>query len=138
METQEIYSAEEMQKFAQDFGMKLKGGEVIALNGPLGAGKTTFVQGLAKSFGIKERITSPTFVYMHVHKTTRELLFVHVDAYRGDAGTLQEIGLGEYLADPHTVVVIEWANKVKELLPDDVIHLEFAHAEDGVRSVTTQ
>lgn len=136
MEKKEIHSEEAMQKFAKEFGNTLKGGEVIALYGDLGAGKTTFVQGLAKSFGIKERITSPTFVYMHVHKTSKDMLFVHIDAYRGDADTLREVGIGEYLADPHAVVVIEWANRVEELLSDDAIRLEFAHIEGGVRSVT--
>lgn len=132
----EVPSASEMHDFALRFAKTLKGGEVVALVGDLGAGKTTFVQGLAKAFGVKERVTSPTFVYMHVHKTKEDgLLFVHVDAYRGDANTLREIGLAEYLADPHAIVVIEWADKVEELLPDDAIRLEFAHVEGGVRSV---
>lgn len=136
MTKKEIHSEEAMHAFAEDFAKTLKGGEVVALIGDLGAGKTTFVQGLAKAFGVKERVTSPTFVYMHVHKTKGEALFVHVDAYRGDADTLREIGLTEYLADPSAVVVIEWADKVEELLPDDAIRLEFAHIEGGVRSVT--
>ena len=136
METKEIHSEEAMRAFAEEFAGTLKGGECVALVGDLGAGKTTFVQGLAKAFGVKERVTSPTFVYMHVHKTTGDFLFVHVDAYRGDADTLREIGLHEYLADPHAVVVIEWADKVEELLPEDAIRLEFTHVEGGVRSVT--
>lgn len=132
----EIHGEKEMARFAKEFAKTLKGGECIALNGDLGAGKTTFVQGLAKAFGVKERVTSPTFVYMHVHKTKKEgMLFVHADAYRGDADTLREIGIDEYLADPKAVVVIEWADKVKELLPDDTVGLRFSHVEGSVRSV---
>ena len=131
----DVHDEEAMQRLADTFSKSLKGGECVALVGDLGAGKTTFVQGLAKALGVKERVTSPTFVYMHVHKTARDFLFVHVDAYRGDADTLREIGLHEYLADPKAVVVIEWADKVQELLPEDVVRLEFAHVEGGLRKV---
>lgn len=131
-----VRSEEEMHRFAAEFAKTLKGGETLGLVGDLGAGKTTFVQGLAKAFGVKERITSPTFVYMHVHKTKGPQLFVHVDAYRGDEETLREIGLHEYLADPHAVTVIEWADKVPGLMPDGAVTLKFAHVEGGVRSVT--
>lgn len=132
----EIHGEEGMLDFAKEFAKTLKGGDCLALVGDLGAGKTTFVRGLAKAYGVKEKVTSPTFVYMHVHKTKEdEVLFVHADAYRGDADTLREIGIGEYLADPKAVVVIEWADKVQELLPDDTVTMTFAHLEGGVRTV---
>jgi len=143
----EIHGEEEMLRFAKEFAKTLKGGDTIGLVGDLGAGKTTFVRGLAKAFGVKERVTSPTFVYMHVHavgssklkaqnsKLSDVHLFVHADAYRGDIHTLREIGILEYLADPKAVVVIEWADKVKELLPDDTVTLQFSHVEGGVRTV---
>ena len=132
----ELHGEKGTLRFAKEFAKTLKGGDTIALIGELGAGKTTFARGLAKAFGVKERITSPTFVYMHVHKTRKEnILFVHADAYRGDADTLREIGIGEYLADPKAIVVIEWADKVNGILPEDTVTLKFSHLEGGVRVV---
>jgi tRNA threonylcarbamoyladenosine biosynthesis protein TsaE len=138
-----IRSEKEMRRFAASFAKTLKGGGTLALVGGLGAGKTTFVKGLAKALGIEEEITSPTFVYMHVHKTrdrrpeagSRIQLFVHVDAYRGDAGTMREIGLEEYMGRPDTVTVIEWGDKVKDILPSDTVMLNFFHAGGDRRDV---
>ncbi|MDP2587055.1 MAG: tRNA (adenosine(37)-N6)-threonylcarbamoyltransferase complex ATPase subunit type 1 TsaE [Candidatus Komeilibacteria bacterium] len=113
----------ETGQIATEVAVNLKGGEVIGLVGELGAGKTTFVQALADSLGIKEKVASPTFVLMKVysvigHQSISKL--VHVDAYRlRDAEELKNIGLLDYLGQPDTVTVIEWANQVKDILPPD-------------------
>lgn len=137
----------EMKRFAVRFAETLRGGDAIALIGDLGAGKTTFVRGLAAAFGVDEsEVSSPTFVYMHVHAVKRRMsnakspigFFVHVDAYRGDAATMREIGLEEYLGRPDTVTVIEWGGKVAELLPKDAVILAFTHEGGDKRSVKIQ
>ena len=130
-------SAEETAQVARELAKTLKGGETLALVGNLGAGKTAFVQALAQTLGVEERVTSPTFVYMHVHELKNKTLkrLVHVDAYRGDAKTLLGIGLDEYLGDPETTVVIEWADRAEEILPAGTIFVRFLHAGGDVREI---
>lgn len=118
-------SEKETLRFAENFAKKLHGGEIIALVGELGAGKTVFVKGLARGFGIKQKIQSPTFLLMKIYnakaqkaaKTQKIKFLCHVDAYRlSDAAELVDIGLLDWLGRADTVVVIEWADKVPELL----------------------
>lgn len=93
---------------------ELRGGEVLALTGNLGAGKTTFVKGLAKGLGVHQTITSPTFVLMKVYRAKRGKIrqLVHVDCYRVPGVELSAIGLEDYLGDPRSVVAVEWAGKL--------------------------
>lgn len=112
--------------FAKSFAKKLKGGEVIGLIGELGAGKTIFTKGLAKGLGIKNNIQSPTFVIMKIYQITNPKLpikqLVHIDAYRlKTERDLEAIGATEYLNDTKTVVVIEWADRIKKILPKNTI-----------------
>lgn len=132
------HSEKATQKFAFDFAKKLKGGETIGLIGDLGAGKTAFVKGLAKGLGIKKTITSPTFVVMKVypvkHTTIKHL--VHVDAYRVKTATsLTAIGLEDYIKSNDSVVVIEWADLVEEILPKNIIIINFIHKLEKERSI---
>lgn len=105
--------------FAEKFAKKLRGGEGIGLIGELGAGKTVFTKGLAKGLKIKERVQSPTFLLMKIYNVKKQKIkfLCHVDAYRlsGVAG-LVDIGLLDWLGREDTVTVIEWADKVPELL----------------------
>ncbi len=87
---------------------------------------------------MKERVTSPTFVYMHVHalkgkKGPKRL--VHVDAYRGDAKSLRGIGLEDELGDADATVVIEWADRAEEILPEGTIVIRFRHAGGDAREI---
>ena len=116
-----IKTEKETDQLAYKLANKFKGGEIIALEGDLGAGKTTFTKSLAKAFNIKKQITSPTFVLMKVypidHKQSAIKQFIHVDCYRLD--NVQELfylGIEEYLNKPDTVVVIEWADKIRKYL----------------------
>lgn len=108
-----------------EFAKTLKGGETIGLIGDLGAGKTVFIKGLAQGLGIKQIITSPTFVLMKVYKIKAKVKIknlVHVDAYRLKNGRdLIDIGLKDWLGRPDTITVIEWADQVKSVLPKDKI-----------------
>jgi tRNA threonylcarbamoyladenosine biosynthesis protein TsaE len=128
----------ETYKIAADLVKRIKGGEVIALEGDLGAGKTIFTKGLAKAFGIKQHVTSPTFVLMKVYdvknRESRVKNFVHVDCYRLDEPQeLFYLGIEEYLNKPDTIVVVEWADKIKDYLKGfkKVIWIKIKIAEDG-------
>lgn len=130
-------SEKETMRIAAAFVRSLRGGEVILLDGELGAGKTTFVRGMARAFGIKEPIRSPTFTLMHIHKIKKKLpttnyqlqTFVHVDAYRlRGRAELRELGIEEYAGRRDTVVVVEWGNRVRNLFRDyPVIKIVFYH-----------
>ena len=98
------------------FVKKLSGGEVIALYGDLGAGKTVFVRGLAAGLGVKDIVKSPTFVIMKCFRGAK-LNLCHIDAYRLQAGTeLEGIGALDFFGKPKVVTVIEWAERIPELL----------------------
>lgn len=113
-------------------GKPRKGAVVLALVGDLGAGKTTFAQGFAGALGIKGRITSPTFLIIKSYKLkaiSYKLLY-HIDAYRlHDPKELADLGFEKILKNPQNIVLIEWADKVKKLLPPDTRWLKFRHGE---------
>jgi tRNA threonylcarbamoyladenosine biosynthesis protein TsaE len=119
-------SAKETFDFAKNFAKKLKGGEVIGLVGNLGAGKTVFVQGLANGLGVKQKVNSPTFVIMKIYEVkgqrSKVKKLVHIDAYRlKTEHDLEAIGALDYFGRPDTIVVIEWADRVKKLIPKNSI-----------------
>ena len=110
-------SPDETEKVGSCVGQHLSGGEVLALEGDLGTGKTTFVRGLAQGLGIPhQEISSPTFVFAHEHHGRIHL--AHVDLFRiTNGGGLLDLGISDYL-NPSWVLAIEWAEK------DPEIHLE--------------
>ncbi len=108
-------SYEDTQIIAADFSKGLKSGDVICMYGDLGAGKTAFVQGLAKGLGIQEPITSPTFTI--VNEYSGRLMLYHFDVYRiADSDEMFEIGYDEYI-DGDGVCVIEWPQLISDILP---------------------
>jgi len=127
-------SHEETRKVAEQLGRAMRGGEVLALCGDLGAGKTTFVQGLAAGMGVRARVTSPTFILINEYRAENGLRLVHVDAYRlAEQATLADaatFGLTDLLSgadwDEHTVLAIEWADRIASILPDDRLYIELA------------
>lgn len=111
-------SAKETQKFGKEFAQKIKGGGVIFLYGELGAGKTTFVQGLAKGLGIKKRIVSPTFILARRYPLPEEKFFWHVDLYRlNDSQEVEVLGLSEKAKEEGNIMVVEWPEKIAESWP---------------------
>ena len=115
------HSAEETFALAKRVADKLKGGEIILLNGDLGAGKTTFTKGLARALGVKETVTSPTFTY--VKEYDGRLTFYHFDMYRvSDADEVYELGLEEYFYKGG-VVVVEW-NKFDDVRNPIIINVK--------------
>ena len=117
-----------------------KSAAVLALEGELGGGKTTFVQGLAKALGIKEKILSPTFVIMrHFNILTSKHFnnFYHIDCYRLDKpNELAELGFDEILKNPKNLLVIEWADKVKAIIPKEAVWVEFKWRGEEKRGIT--
>lgn len=107
--------------------------QVLALEGNLGAGKTTFVQGFAEALGVKEKVLSPTFVLMKIYKIPRSQTFkhlVHTDCYRLDSPKdLLHLGFKKILTDKDAIILIEWADKIKKLIPQNAIWIKFRHGK---------
>jgi tRNA threonylcarbamoyladenosine biosynthesis protein TsaE len=128
-------SKEETQTFAQDFAKTLKGGAFLAFYGDLGSGKTTFIQGLAKGLGIQRRIISPTFIILRHYKMDKGD-FYHVDLYRTESKhDLLGIGLEQIIQDANSIVALEWAEKLGELLPKQRIDIHMEYLEDNKRKI---
>jgi tRNA threonylcarbamoyladenosine biosynthesis protein TsaE len=105
---------------------------VFALQGDLGAGKTTFVQGFLKGLGSKTRVTSPTFVLMRRHKLCGQKIknVFHIDAYRlKKPEHLASLELDVILNGPRNVLLIEWPEQAKRFLPKDTVRLQFKYGE---------
>lgn len=137
-------SARQTCNLGQDLGNKLVGGETIALVGELGSGKTTFVQGLAQGLGVAENIISPTFVLMRQYdikikkQKSKSKNLYHVDLYRVVGSLGQEyrnLGLEEIVGKKENIVVIEWAGKAKDALPQDTIWIDFADLGEEKRRI---
>lgn len=116
---------------------------VVALGGELGSGKTTFVQGFAEALGVKEKVLSPTFVLLKIYslkirararlrrQEKLKLKFrhlVHIDCYRlGSSKDLLHLGFADLLKNKDAIILIEWAGRVKEILPKNTLWIKFKH-----------
>jgi tRNA threonylcarbamoyladenosine biosynthesis protein TsaE len=127
-------SLEETLEFGQRLGRKLQRGDVVALFGELGAGKTALVKGIARGLGITDEVTSPTFTLIHEYGGGRVPLF-HIDLYRLDS--LEQalaIGIEEYLDAPG-VTAIEWSEKIDKLLPATATRIRITALDDNRRHI---
>lgn len=139
-----IHNLEELGVFAKTLLQFLvtreKETEIIALAGDLGAGKTTFVQQLAKELGIGEVVTSPTFTIMKKYEITTPSKFehlVHMDAYRIESlDEVRPLGLELLMQQPRNLFCIEWAEKITAVLPEQTIYLKFVSLDEKTREVT--
>ena len=107
---------------------------VLALHGDLGAGKTSFVKSLARELGVEDVVTSPTFVIMKLYDTQAEAFqtLVHIDAYRiEDIDEMRVLRFEEVLSQKDTIICIEWAEKIKELLPSHTVHMDIEIKGEG-------
>lgn len=126
---------QQTQQLGFDFAKKLKGGEVLALYGDLGSGKTTFMQGLAKGLGITKNIISPTFIIMRTYEAGARSLY-HVDLYRIETEKdVEGLGLFELMNQPENIVAIEWPDKIENLLPQKRITIYFEYLEENKREI---
>lgn len=133
------HSAEETKQIARDIAARLQGGEVIALIGDLGAGKTTFTQGLVAALGSTAKVKSPTFTVLNEYPAAHGAIqrIVHADFYRlQEAGELRALALDDERR-PDTVIVVEWPNAVAaDIAPD--ITVTIVHAGEDVREITVE
>jgi tRNA threonylcarbamoyladenosine biosynthesis protein TsaE len=145
-------SPAETKKIGLDLAKKIKKdglekkARVLALEGDLGGGKTTFLQGFAKGLGIGEKILSPTFVLMRRFKISRQESggrdlgfenFYHMDCYRSkDQKEFLDLGFPEILLYPKNIVAIEWSEKIKKILPKTAIWIDFKFIDDKKRKIT--
>ena len=131
----ESNSVEQTEAIAADLAHTLRGGECVALHGDLGAGKTQFVRGLVRGLGGNARsVSSPTFVLLNVYDTGRLPVF-HLDAYRvGGADNFEAIGFAELLGQGG-VVVVEWAERVLDLLPENHVTVRIRALDEQTRRI---
>lgn len=133
--TFESNSVEETIAHGKEFAKSLKPGDIVCLEGDLGAGKTHFVKGVASQFGIeKDKVSSPTFTLINEYEA--DIPIFHFDCYRLKTEyEALEIGIEEYLFGDG-VSVIEWSSKIENLIPEDSIRIEIKHNGKTKRSIT--
>ena len=130
----EVSSVEETWALAKELAKELKPGDVVCLEGDLGAGKTTFTQGLAAALGVPGRVTSPTFCIVQEHQSP-DVLFVHMDLYRlhGEED-VEAIGWEDYLARG-AILAIEWPERAGSLIPLSAHSVVFHHMGEENRII---
>lgn len=143
--TETIESSEKMEHYAREFVKTIKSGRksacIIGLHGELGSGKTTFVKGVAKAFGIKNTVTSPTFVIEKIYKLENKNFdhLIHIDAYRLKKGVeLLHLGWSEIAQDPKNIIFIEWPENIEDILPKDpetIEQLNFTFIDKNTREI---
>lgn len=113
-------------------GQKRKGAAVAALSGPLGAGKTAFIQGFFRGLDLKKRAASPTFIVMRrvgLKKKHFKNVF-HIDAYRlKNSGALLKLGFRDIAAKPENIILVEWADKIRQIIPRSAIWVKISHGD---------
>lgn len=133
-------SEKETHKIAGDLAsrvVKLQGPIIIALEGELGAGKTTFAKGFAKALGIKTKIKSPTFVLMKKYLIHNTRYLIHIDCYRvRDHRDLATLDLGSLFKSPDNIILIEWPERIKKILPKKLIKVHIDHVDKNKRKVS--
>ncbi|MFQ6000768.1 MAG: tRNA (adenosine(37)-N6)-threonylcarbamoyltransferase complex ATPase subunit type 1 TsaE [Anaerolineae bacterium] len=130
-------SPQKTQEFGASLGQLLRGGELICLEGELGSGKTTFIQGIGRGLGVDGPITSPTFTLVNEYRG-ESLTFYHVDLYRvGSRREIMASGLDDlFFGDG--VCAIEWAEKARGLVPPERLWIILKHGEEGRRLISME
>lgn len=134
---------QQTKDFGKNLAQNLHDGDIICLYGDLGAGKTTLVKGIAEGLEVTEEITSPTFTLMNVYKTStlnsQLSTLVHIDTYRlKNEQELLEIGAEDYIGKPGTICIIEWPEKIENLLKNKkIIEIKIEHSSENSRTITS-
>lgn len=130
-------SVEDTQNIAKELAktaLEKKSTVVVGLQGELGGGKTTFLQGFAKGLGVKDKILSPTFVIFKKFKA-KGRTFYHFDCYRVNAEEILELGFEDIVSNDKNIITIEWANNIKEIMPKNTIWIDFKFIDEETRKV---
>lgn len=136
------FTLAQLKKEAERFTKELQPTDearVIALQGDLGSGKTTFVQAMAHTLGVKEHVTSPTFIIQKIYELENQQFqrLVHIDAYRLEgAQELEKLGWHELVKDPKNLIVIEWPEHVAGLVPSYAQHIHFTYMDESSRHIS--
>lgn len=131
-------SPEETYRLGVWLGEHVQPGDVVLVSGPLGAGKTLFVQGIAEGLGVQEHVRSPTFTLVSEYHSGRIPLY-HVDLYRLDGhADLSTVGLEEYLERADGVVVVEWPERAPGWFPQDVLRVHLEHGGGQKRHIQVE
>lgn len=131
-----IQTSSDMEDLGQKMGALLKGGEVIELIGDIGAGKTTFVHGLAKGLGVTDNVTSPSFTINCNYPGRDNLMLRHYDFYRLNDPGIMSMEIAEAVNDQQAIIVIEWGDSIRNVLPDQHITINIAYLAESGRQVT--
>ena len=131
-----MHSENEMKTLGSKLGALFTGGEVIELVGDVGAGKTTLAKGIAKGLGVDEDVQSPSFTISRVYTTASDLQLAHYDFYRLNDPGIMISELDETLHDPKTVTLIEWAEIVSGVLPEDHITVQIMSPAENTREIS--
>ncbi len=135
-------NASQTRKLGELLAKELRGGEVICLAGELGSGKTTFAQGVLRGLGANGPYTSPTFLVMKHYKikiTNQNLEFeniYHIDCYRVKAQDILALGWKEITSGKNNIVIVEWAERIRRIIPEDAIWIGFEHWRDNKRKIS--
>ena len=117
----------------EDFAKFIEVGDVFALIGELASGKTTFIKGILKGLDFKKPVTSPTFTLVNEYDAKYSV--IHIDCYREeDLERWLKLGINDYLGDKN-IVFIEWADKMKSLLPENTFHVNFSYKSSNSREI---
>ena len=130
-------SAEQTRRYGMRLGAMLRPGDLIGFTGDLGAGKTTLIGGIAKGWGTVDHVTSPTFVLVNEYNRSDDQILFHMDAYRiGSLWEAEELDFDRMLQ--RGPVLIEWAELIEPILPQERLWIHMKYIDDEVRSFTLQ
>lgn len=128
-------SEDETRKLGGKIGKAAKAGDVVTLEGPLGSGKTTFVQGFARGAGFRGQVVSPSFALTRRYLVRGKTIH-HLDLYRLAGRDLPNLGLEEYFQDPKAICIVEWPEVAGEEIPADHLRVRFEHASETSRRLS--
>ena len=116
-----------------EFSKEIKAGDIIAIEGEIGAGKTTFIKGILKGLGYKGNVNSPTYTLINEYQANSKI--IHIDCYREkNINRWIDIGFIDYLND-NNIIIIEWPEYIRKILPSDTIDIYIKHIEESIREI---
>ncbi|HQU37002.1 MAG TPA: tRNA (adenosine(37)-N6)-threonylcarbamoyltransferase complex ATPase subunit type 1 TsaE [Anaerolineales bacterium] len=128
------HSPEQTRQLGERLGRALQLGDMLCLQGELGAGKTTFVQGIAQGWGSLDSVSSPTFILVNMYRRADGSQLFHMDAYRLDStGEAEELDLDSMLAEG--ALIVEWPERMQSLIPDERLWVEFTQSGEEEREM---